>query len=288
MQTTDLDSRIALVCIVASALVPIGCPADDPIQHALDRGLDYFRANVRETDPSWASLFGYMHRRFGLTATIRGGEPLHGAPPRDERHPMAGIYRRIDDSSAAVDKRRIAELESTVDRITASALHCDRIALPSDWVEILTKASEFGGYALTHSALAGEWTIENGCLSWGDLAATRQRQIVLLVQHVGRFADGMANDPGTPENDLGNAGDGTGMDIWIESIVMLYYLRAGSRVEPQWIEALLAAQRLDGGWPRNARSQRSDPHPTALALWVLLEQLHTDAPPISWIASRTP
>ena len=75
-------------------------------------------------------------------------------------------------------------------------------------------------------------------------------------------------------------------DQWIEAISMLYYLGAGSRVRAEWIDDLLAGQRPDGGWPRHPRAALSDPHPTALALWVLLEQLQPDAAAIRWIAGR--
>jgi hypothetical protein len=64
---------------------------------------------------------------------------------------------------------------------------------------------------------------------------------------------------------------------------MLYYLGARDRVQPAWLDAMLTAQRTDGGWPLGPGATRSDPHPTALALWVLLENLEPEAPPIRWI-----
>ncbi len=64
---------------------------------------------------------------------------------------------------------------------------------------------------------------------------------------------------------------------------MLYYLGAGAEVEAAWIDALLDAQRADGGWPTRKSEARSDPHPSALALWVLLENLEPEAPRIRWI-----
>jgi hypothetical protein len=274
-KTPPRRSRSAFLCLLAwltpGAFLWTGCTSENTPERALDRGLGYFREHVHEVDPGWANLFDYMNRRFQVEATTADGQPLHEVAERQERQEMAEIFRRLVDPAADIEKRRIAELESTIDRITASALHCDRIPLPGDWVQILEKSSDFGGYALTHSALAGEWTFENGCRSWDELAGLRRRQIELLIEQV---------EEGFEQPQAGEAS----LDIWIESIVMLYYLGAGSRVNPEWIDTLLEQQRRDGGWPRSHRAKGSNPHPTALALWVLLEQLQPDAPAITWVA----
>jgi len=67
-------------------------------------------------------------------------------------------------------------------------------------------------------------------------------------------------------------------------VVMLDYSGAGDRIRAAWIDDLLSQQRADGGWPRHPRATRSDPHATALALWVVLAQRQPHAPPIRWIA----
>lgn len=263
---------LPLVLVLAAAATP----GDAPLRAARERAVRYFAERVETADPSWLAIFGYLHRRFGVDVRLAGGAELHGLRDGVARPELAAIYRRIDDPDARVDKAAIAALPTAIDRITASALHCDRIALPPDWVEILGKASRAGAYALTHAVLASEWTVENGCLPRRDVEALHGEQVRLLEQLVEQRAALAARFE-------------SASDLWIEALAMLTYSGAGARIRPEWIADLLALQRPDGGWPRHPRAARSDPHATALALWVVLGQLQPQAPPIRWLAPpRTP
>lgn len=259
----------AVVVVAAGGLWMWGARGPD-FARAKDRAIEYFRAHVHHADPSWLSLFGYMHRRFGLVVTLASGQPADDISSGVQRPDVFQVYRRIEDPRAAVGKLRIAELPTPIDRITATALHCDRIPLPENWVDVLRKASVAGGYALTHSVLATEWTVENGCLTRADVQALHADQIVWLVTFVQR------------RHDLRSKFEAI-TDMWIEAVAMLYYAGAGDMVRPEWVEEIAGLQNDDGGWSRNPQDKRSDPHATALALWVLLEQLQPDTPPVPWI-----
>jgi hypothetical protein len=241
---------------------------------AREEALGYFAAHVDAPDPSWLSLFGYLHRRFGVRVALRSGAGLHELRDGIARPDVYAIYRRIDDPGARVEKAAIAALPTAIDRITASALHCDRIALPADWLDILRKASRAGLYALTHAVLASEWTVENGCLERDDVRTLGEEQVLLLEKLIdGRAALAASQEAAT--------------DLWIEAMVMLDYAGAGARIRRPWVEDLLTLQRDDGGWPRHPRAVRSDPHATALALWLVLAQLDPAAPHIRWIAASS-
>jgi hypothetical protein len=259
----------ACLSLGSIAILAAGC-GPSRAEQARDRALAYFTTQVHEIDPSWSSIFDYLHRRFGLELTLASGRSPHGAREGLERPELFAVYRRLVDPSARVTKRQIAELETPIDRMTASALYCDRIPLPADWLEILGKASRLSAYALTHAAVAARWTLENDCFSELALTPLHFEQVdllELLIQEREALAE--RHEVAT--------------DIWIEAIALLYYLGEGPRVRPEWIEAVLAAQRGDGGWPNHPREPRSHPHPSALALWVLLESLHPDAPATRWI-----
>lgn len=262
-------TAIALAALLSTAAAAAADRA--AVGAAQARGVRYFAEQVTAADPSWLAIFGYLQRRYGIAVHLAGGAPLHGLRDGVARPEVAAIYRRIDDPAARVDKAAIAALPTAIDRITASALHCDRIPLPPDWVEILRRASRAGAYALTHAVLATEWTVENGCRSRQELAALHDEQVALLVQLVEQ------RDTLAPR--LAAASD-----LWIEAMAMLVYSGAGTRLRPEWIADLLALQRPDGGWPRHPRAAHSDPHATALALWVVTAQLQPTAPPIRWIA----
>lgn len=263
---------VSAACLLALALASAtAAPPDAALQAAQDRAVRYFAEAVDTADPSWLAIFGYLRRRYGIEARLASGQALHELRDGGVRPEVAAIYRRIDDPDARVDQAAIAALPSAIDRITASALHCDRIPLPADWVNVLGRASRAGAYALTHAVLATEWTVENGCLSRQTVAALHDEQVALLAQLVEQRAA------------LARRFE-TAADLWIEAVAMLVYSGAGARVRPEWTADLLALQRPDGAWPRHPRSARADPHTTALALWVVLAQRYPDAPPIRWVA----
>jgi hypothetical protein len=261
--------RASAAALAAAVVLACGPPAPEA---ARDRALRFFETRVPRADPSWAAIFGHLHRRFGLEARSASGAPLHLPGPVAERPEVAAVYRRLFDPAATVAAERIAALPSAVDRMTALALHCDRVAPPPDFADALRRATELGGYALTHAALAGQWTLENGCAGFGDLRALQAAQVERLAALAG-------------DREGVGAGHEAGYDVWIEALAMLHYVGAGSRVRPEWLAQLLGAQRADGGWSRSPGEDRSDPHATALALWVLLETLEPDAPPTPFVPS---
>ncbi len=233
----------ACLSILSLAILASGCGPSRP-ERARDRALTYFATQVHEVDHSWASIFDYLHRRFGLELALASGRPPYGVREGLERPELARIYRRLVDPSARVTKRQIAELGSAIDRMTASALHCDRIPLPTDWLEILGTASQRGAYALTHAAVAARWTLENECLTELALTPLHTEQVELL--------EGLIED----REALASRHE-LATDVWIEAIALLYYLDEGTRVRPEWIDAVLAAQRADGGWAASTASIHS-------------------------------
>lgn len=255
--------------LLSLAMGASACAGDD-LAGARDRGVAWLESHVVRPDPQWAGLFGYLHRRFGLTVRLASGGTLHEPEASPVRPELAAIYRRLDDPRARATREEIAALDTAVDRIVASALHCDRIGLPPDWPDVLREAARRGGYALTHSVLAAEWTIENDCLPWEALSSVHSEQMRRLELLVATRDDLAERSPQST-------------DLWIEALAMLYYAGAGSRVHPEWVRGVVEAQRADGGWPLHPEAPHSHPHPTALALWVLLENLQPEAEPIRWI-----
>ena len=234
------------------------------------RAIASFATHVHEVDHGWSPVLDYVHRRFGLELRLASGLRPYGAGQRLKRPEEGEVFRRLIDPQARASRRQIAELPGAIDRMSGSALHCDRIPLPADWVEVLYRASEAGGYALTHAVVAARWSVENGCVPESQLAALHADQVARLEALIENRAE------------LATRFE-LATDIWIEAVAMLYYANEPGRVRAEWIAAVLDAQREDGGWPNHPRSTASHPHPTALALWVLSEHLEPEAAQIAWI-----
>ena len=173
---------------------------------------------------------------------------------------IAPAYRRLFDSADSTSWAEIGALASPVDRILVTALYCDRVGLPEGWLGTLRAAGDHGGYALTHAAIAEGWTRENGCKSAADLGPLRGRLLDQLERLI-EDRDALAEN-----NDRAS-------DIWIEALALHAHAGAGSRVRSEWLDALVALQRNDGGWAEHPRGVRSSPHTTIFALWALLEAL---------------
>lgn len=256
---------------LAVLLVALACSAPErPLEDALSRAEAYFATRMDRADLGTAHLLGYLHRRFGLELHDAAGVALHAPPAERARPALDAVFRRLVDPAATASTEQIAALDNPIDRMTGLALHCDHTGLPHDWADALRRAADQRGYALTHAALASEWSLENGCRSLAEIAPVQHDLVERLVA--------LASDRAALDETYRASSD-----LFIEALVMLYYLRAAERVEPAWLDALLEMQRPDGGWPLRPDASSSNPHPSVLAIWVLLENLRPDAPRVRWI-----
>jgi hypothetical protein len=195
-------------------------------------------------------LLHFLSRRFGLDEFADAHERYRDLTARRAK-PASGVdvFERLIDPSAPPPTRLAV---NKVDRFTTLALYCDRIPVAEDYEAQMDQLASEGGYKLTHVALATVWLEENGCPS--PPAELRERI-------TGSLAAGVNTDDRLD-------------DLEIESAAFLHYLGRGDLVPSGFPGVLLRAQNPDGGWA----TLRPDPlgwgsnwHPTALALWILLE-----------------
>lgn len=248
--------------LAALAAVPLVLPActGSGVEAAHQRALRYFE-QVPAADVSWSYLGPHLGRRFGLELALGDGSTLGATGWEGQAEPPTlAPFRRLFRPTARASLEDVEALESPVDRMLGAALHCDHLGLPDGWRGILEDATEVGGYATTHAALALAWSLENGCMHWVDATSLRHRQVEALVALLAAGDELAASDPDAA-------------DIWVEALALLYYLDSRERIASAWLDALLALQRPDGGWPEHPGEPTSSPHTTAFALWVLSEEL---------------
>lgn len=122
-----------------------------------------------------------------------------------------------------------------------------------------------GSYYLTHSVIALQWAIEQGCVSEAEVSGLKAQQEAKLLELIGIA---LADHPVT--------------DIFLEALATLYYGGHASAVRPEWIKLTLDSQLEDGSFPSEAGSAERW-HSTVLAMWALLAQSRPDAPPVTMI-----
>jgi len=220
------------------------------VDSAIARGIGYC-----DSITAVAGLEGalwYLYRKFGIPdfANARSLYDVAMISATDR------VYRRIVDRSTVPSSSDVLQLGS-VDLITYPALYCDTIALPGNYVSMLTAAGASGSYDLTHTLLAALWLGENGCTG------------VVTPD----FVDAVERDVALIATQASPAGD-----IQIESQAFLYTAGRRDLVDPTFVDRLVNAQLPNGGWSiSGAASDAANWHPSALALWVLLSARHPEA-----------
>jgi len=275
--------------VMAAALVA-GCGGGNDsnrAQGAIRRAIPYLEA-AADGQPH-ALAFGYfLRRRFGIEAFADAPARYDAivatiVAPKDPKRrtlPRAGalrLFRRLVVPEATYVEADMAEAEGSLDRTTVTALYCDRLPPPEGYADLIRTEAAAGDYQLTHAVMALAWIRDNEC-----------PDPVPLVEVEGWMARLAALARSRPAHDVG-----------LEAAALLAYMGEGGRLPADHLAAVLAAQQPDGGW-RPCPAPPCDPptglrpeaaashwHPTALALWLLLET-STERPLDRFVPSGEP
>jgi hypothetical protein len=210
----------------------------------------------RTREPYGLLFLDIMHRRFRVPefadALKRYDEVLAERP---KEAPLLRVLRRIADADNPLRPEDWDHVLIHGDRILVSALYCDRLGLPPSFAEMLVKAVRAGGYPLTHALLAWVWIQDNRC----KLALPDG-----FVEEMHRAVAAILEDRPTLVNDLK-----------LEAAAFLCLARQSARVNPGFVQRVVAIQNSDGGWGKldaadPAKPEESSWHSTTLALLLLL------------------
>jgi len=204
-----------------------------------------------------SSLFlPYLHRAFGLDYDTELIERAREEASGD----LLPFFRMVDDQVSSTQ-----EQIDVTDRFgwpLLAALYCDRFGLPDDFLNRVEAQSGGTPYELSHASLGLDWAIEMRCLQSEEVAPTISTQNEALVSVV---------------EQLGFSSEAT-----LEAIAILLHRGQRTLVDPEWVDTIRSQQHDNGGWGYGEGG--SNLHATVLALWVLLEYDHPDAPPTPMVA----
>jgi len=198
-----------------------------------------------------ALLADVSRRRFGVDA-LHGMWGAYAAQLASASTAQLRVYARVGDPAVVAAPEDLAVLVPP-DAYTSAALYCDVYPLALDYPDTLSQALVQDGYAATHVLLSLMWLSDNGCVDPTDAAF---HESVL------------AGVAGLIDSDLSSI-----TDLEVEAATFLAYSGERERIVPGFTEALLAAQRIDGGWPADPSALDSNGHTTGLAVWYLHELL---------------
>ena len=256
---------IITLCSILLA-VPLLTPHELDMQTAITKATDY----LEESDEPYALLWlNVMYRRFGIeefTDALQRYDQLLAEQPA--QWSILNVFRRIAVYDNPMQAEMLESVGITTDSIISYALYCDRFGLPSDYIETIEDAVSKGGYYLTHVLLACIWIQENGC----EAALPKG------------FIDNVYRDTAVIVNGNPMIVD----DLTLEAAAFLYLAGEGERVNPSFVNRVIASQNADGGWGEAPEGQSGSYwHSTILGLLLLLHvQYPADYyPPVLALAS---
>lgn len=226
---------------------------------AITRGLDYLDANASDTSPLQVLIIDYLQRAYNLdpkfSALNRNIQPPVNEPDATDFR----IFQRIITPDVTLPDSLPLDGASPLRQMMMMAAHCDKIALPSGFYELLKRNIEIGEYTLTHVAFALELMRNNGC----NLPDKQNEEIRNLT------ANGLLKL--YARSDISE-------DLRYESVSFLLLMQRRDLVQTRWINQLARAQRPDGGWAILATDKQSSDHATVVALWALLQYARPAVP----------
>jgi len=231
---------------------------------AVERLAEYLDASALQ-EPHALLILNVINRWYGGDRYADALARYDAAIPLDPpKAPVLRVYRRILAADSPLDPHDYREVYKDVDVVTAPAMLCDRLELPDGYAAKLVAALDQGGYLLTHAALAWMWALENGCPL--DLPGDFEPVLVDSVAGLIGQSDAVT-------------------DLEIEAAALLHAMGHGSRVDPEFIERVVAAQLPSGGYREDsASSEDASWHTSVLAFWLLLQHACPSASPPPMLA----
>lgn len=246
---------IALSIIVAVPLLLHPEPAPEPkpiaLQPAIANAIAFFEEPGEPNDLYALLLLDVVHRRFGIAAfadALQRYDEVMAVHP--DQAPLMRVFRRIADYDNPLQDEDLLKLSEDIDLVTAPALYCDRLGIPSNYPSTLDRATRLGDYMLTHALLACIWIQENGC----DVPLPDD-----FIENMYRANAALIGDDPVVD------------DLELEAAAFLCLAGQGAMVDHSFVERVIAVQNDDGGWLLSSdKPGDSDWHTTALGLMLLL------------------
>jgi hypothetical protein len=224
-------------------------PSNRTLQQAIGNATVFLDESV---EPYAMLMLNVIYRRFGIVEFSDSLQIYDQALASSSgtNASLLRVFRRIasyDNTLQAGDRMAVT---ADTDKVTVPALYCDQFGLDESYLTTtLTKAANGNDYILTHALLATIWLQENNY------------QLPLSMVFIDKIYQDTADL-------IGN--DSVVTDLELEAAAFLYLAGRGSMVSSAFIEKVIDAQNVDGGWCDPDFSWDSNWHSSVLGLLLLL------------------
>jgi hypothetical protein len=225
-------------------------PSNRTLQEAIGNATNYLEGT---NEPYALLLLNVVYRRFNITLFADSLQRYNQAMAQStqENLPILRVFRRIADYNNPIQNSDLQAITSETDKLTVPALYCNRYGLPSNYAVTLEQAINSQDYIVTHALLATIWIHENG------YALSVPTGFYDSLYHANAALIGT---------------DSAVTDVELEAATFLYIAGQVSIVNPDFIQSVIAAQNIDGGWLESSgNAGSSNWHSSVLGLLLLLQ-----------------
>jgi hypothetical protein len=257
------------LAVVVLAAVLTSCGSDstgDDRDAQASAAADYLVEVVDTIDPVHQAFLYFLYRNWGWSQfadlgdrAAEGTRAIQAAGPADtlDFEILAVARVPLPDERQPVETDDGPEVSDTT-QVLAAALYCDTQPVSDADTRLMERLVAEGDYGATHVLLAWLWDQELGC---DDPALARLGPPALK-----RVSDDFTGRLASAGADLSSVVD----DLSIEQAAFLVQAGQWTLLTDEWVAAVRATQRNDGGWPQETEDRsRSAWHTTILALWML-------------------
>ncbi len=224
-------------------------PSNRTLQEAIGNATMFLD---KSNEPYAMLMLNVIYRRFGIDEFADSLQLYDAAlanSSSEDAH-LLRVFRRMAAYDNSLQAGDLMAVDAETDRVTVPALYCNQFGLDDDYPALFAQAANGKDYLLTHALLATIWIQEN------------HYQLPLSSSSIEKLfqdnADLIGNDPVIT-------------DLELEAATFLYMAGQGSMVNSVFIQNVVAAQNVDGGWRlSNNMPLDSNWHTSVLGLLLLL------------------
>lgn len=234
----------------------------DSIRNAINKSINFFK-NKKNIDAQAYLLLDYLIRKYEIPFSVDTSD-INKAFNKNLNYTFQ-IFCKIIDPKIKLPVNIPDTFNNPMDQCVLRAFLCSERPVDEKFLDYLSEQIKTGKYPLTHAVIALQWLKEKQCMM-------NEKRINELIHNSIQPLLHLA------------AAEKYSTDLGIESMAVLCYSDNQKKIKRYMISKVAEAQKENGAWGHEPKSDFSDEHTTVLALWLMLSIEHPHInPSTKWI-----